>query len=148
MPNVFNVLQLVCNFPKTAQKVTMSLKTESLLKNITIEHIAERFVNIEIFDQSDEEMWHDQQKRQRPIRKLHQRAIPPRDLWYFRYLIKAMWRRTWPDHQKDDYPDRDKGLLAFKDQSWSLFFRTSDWPSKTMTKKTKAKTKTITNTFN
>ena len=56
MPNVFNVLQLVCNFPKTAQKVTMSLKTESLLKNITIEHIAERFVNIEIFDQSDEEM--------------------------------------------------------------------------------------------
>ena len=123
MPNVFNVLQLVCNFPKTAQKVTMSLKTESLLKNITIEHIAERFVNIEIFDQSDEEMWHDQQKRQRPIRKLHQRAIPPRDLWYFRYLIKAMWRRTWPDHQKGDYPDRDKGLLAFKDQSWSLFFQ-------------------------
>ena len=56
MPNVFNVLQLVCNFPKTAQKVTMSLKTQSLLKNITIEHIAERFVNIEIFDQSDEEM--------------------------------------------------------------------------------------------
>ena len=123
MPNVFNVLQLVCNFPKTAQKVTMSLKTQSLLKNITIKDIAERFVNIEIFDQSDEEMWHDQQKRQRPIRKLHQRAIPPRDLWYFRYLIKAMWRRTWPDHQKDDYPDRDKGLLAFKDQSWSLFFQ-------------------------
>ena len=24
---------------------------------------------------------------------------------------------------KKDYPDRDKGLLAFKDQSWSLFFQ-------------------------
>ena len=89
----------------------------SSLKNITIEH-SQRLVNLETFDQSDEETWTDQQKYNEKKLSQWQRQIQ----WqkHLENTVKERPKRlvtletfdqsdeeTWFDQQKDNDNDED-----------------------------------------